>query len=142
MKGGSSYEGSSELHRVDLPRSAPGAIPRKGGWEAIDFKTPAHFAIEREEGVANDDRATERNENFRRLLQWLFVDGPHPSHVMRRLFGLAFHLEPSLRESFSPGDEALLLSGTARGHFRRLELLLDRAAQNSSNAQKQRTRKG
>lgn len=68
---------------------------RKHGHDGVYETTPADEMIRREESVDREEWAI-RVEAFRQVLEFCFQQGPHPGHVVRRVFCLAKAFAPEL----------------------------------------------
>lgn len=105
------------------------------GAEFVDANDPAAamMAAEDAEALARDahlvgplvvESRHDRTEIPSLLMAYLFNDGPHPSHVLRRLYLLAAELTPDWLQMIPPGDLELIMASTPEAHLWRVGVLI------------------
>ncbi len=90
----------------------------------VDYRTPAHAAIEREELDAGDGRDwLHEREVFARLCAHWFSAGPQPDEVLQRVFAAAADCRPDLLRGLTPRAVALAREESPRGKRWRIEAI-------------------
>ena len=93
------------------------------GREPVYFRTPLDEILSREAGETSDEAAI-RLEARLEMLEWFFGDGPHPGHVMRRVFAMAKSIKSGLILNMSLEEMGLMLGETkAAGSWRIKKLI-------------------
>ena len=96
------------------------------GREPIYFRTSLEEMIAREEGEPADEYLI-RREAFERTMEYFFADGPHPGHVIRRVFALAKASKPQLLLNMSLAEIGLMLGETKAAGSWRIKKLVNGA---------------
>ena len=93
-----------------------GVVYRREGFEVADNRTPLDELLERENRLDGDEDAMEaarrRNQDFGRMLNYFFADGPHPGVVLRRVYAVAYALRRPLIANMTMADLGHLFGET------------------------------
>jgi len=95
------------------------------GREPVYFRTPLDEILSREAGETSDEAAI-RLEARLEMLEWFFGDGPHPGHVMRRVFAMAKSIKSGLILNMSLEEMGLMLGETKAAGSWRIKKLINR----------------
>lgn len=96
-----------------------GAIWTVDGPQVYDARTPRDI-LEEQEGEPEPDRGA----IFRQAMGSLFLDGPHPSMVMRHAFRMAQEVDASLLRGLPTAELRATCSGEEWAHLSRIDGLL------------------
>lgn len=86
-----------------------------------DHATPLAALLRRE---AAEGEGMDWVEMFGSFLRYCFAESPHPAHVMRRVFTLAFELEPKLLGDLDAGMLGIVRGTYGLAHDKRIELTI------------------
>lgn len=90
-----------------------GAVYRRNGesFEAVDNRTPLDSLLAEEEQMDSQEQFI-RVETFRKLLGYVFAEGPDPARSMRRLYALGKSYTPELLFNISDQEIAMIFGET------------------------------
>jgi hypothetical protein len=95
------------------------------GRPPIYFRTPLDEVLAAESGDSLDEGII-RQEARDRMLEYFFGDGPHPGHVVRRIFAMAKAIKPHLVLNMSLEEMGLMLGETKAAGSWRIKQLINR----------------
>lgn len=90
------------------------------GREPVFHRTPLHEVVGREEGEEENDFAA-KGEALSVVLEYIFQDGPHPGHVVRRVYALARIRRSDLLLNMSLEEIGMMLGETRAAQSWRID---------------------
>lgn len=102
-----------------------GAVAHEDGAEVFETMTPAALAIAAEAASDPSSPSSDAAGIFSDAMAYFFAESPHPAHVMRRVFDLAFEIDTGLLRELPGGMIATVRSGAEKAHAERVRWALE-----------------